>query len=230
MEEMDPFEARLLFGNMLDNLTGAQPTIDRVSGFAIKHVGMADDLLECIAEKLDKLQVPPRLNIVLVVDRIVNSGSSRSGTAAAAAAQTWRGLVVKDVERIVQSAIPETAGGDSNVPQVRKIVAGWRRKEVFDRATMARIEKLLEARAGGSSAGAGAADAGMKNQDILKRIEEDRERHKRHKEDAWIRPAYEQPADELAAYWETASDFNDADWQELAMDDAEYQQSRELAA
>ncbi|KAJ2766220.1 hypothetical protein IWQ56_003803, partial [Coemansia nantahalensis] len=65
MDEMDPFEARLLFGNMLDNLTGAQPTIDRVSGFAIKNAGMADDLLECINDKLDKMQVPPRLNIVL---------------------------------------------------------------------------------------------------------------------------------------------------------------------
>ncbi|KAJ1726738.1 hypothetical protein LPJ61_004990, partial [Coemansia biformis] len=56
MDEMDPFEARLLFGNMLDNLTGAQPTIDRVSAFAIKNSGMADDLFECMSEKLDKMQ------------------------------------------------------------------------------------------------------------------------------------------------------------------------------
>ncbi|KAJ1856998.1 hypothetical protein LPJ57_007158, partial [Coemansia sp. RSA 486] len=64
MDEIDPFEARLLFGNQLDNLTGAQPTIERVSGFAIKHASMADNLLDCILEKLDKPQVPPRINLL----------------------------------------------------------------------------------------------------------------------------------------------------------------------
>ncbi|KAJ2759495.1 hypothetical protein IWQ56_005723 [Coemansia nantahalensis] len=184
------------------------------------------------------MQVPPRLNIVLVLDRILSTGGGRASAAATAAAQTWRGVVARDVERIVQTAIPETPGGDSNVPQVRKVVAGWRRREVFDEPTMARIERLLGSRAdgagtgagAGAGAGAGGAEAGMKNQDILKRIEEDRERHKRHKEDAWIRPAYEQPEDELASYWETTSDFNDADWQELAVDYDEYHCGRQLAA
>ncbi|KAJ2460774.1 hypothetical protein GGF42_000635 [Coemansia sp. RSA 2424] len=69
----------------------------------------------------------------------------------------------------------------------------------------------------------------MKHQEILKRIEEDRERHKRHKEDVWIRPPGELPESELEAYWDTASDFNDADWQEIAVENEEYQQELQLA-
>ncbi|KAJ2526990.1 hypothetical protein EV175_007594, partial [Coemansia sp. RSA 1933] len=64
--------------------------------------------------------------------------------------------------------------------------------------------------------------------EILRRIEEDRERHKRHKEDAWIRPPNEPPVDELNAYWETTSDFNDADWFELTAENGEYHRDLKL--
>ncbi|KAJ2003583.1 hypothetical protein H4R26_002994 [Coemansia thaxteri] len=217
MDEMDPFEARLLFGNMLDNLTGAQPTIDRVSGFAIKHTSMADDLLECLADKLEKMQIPPRLNVLFVVDAILTS-SNRSSS------RIWGDLIKRSIVVTVKTVIPETPGGDSNVPQVRKIVSGWRRKTLFDKDTMDRLDRLLEKRGDGASSN----DSGMKHQDILKRIEEDRERHKRHKEDVWIRPAGEKPEDELDVYWETASDFNDADWQEIRVENEDYRHERQV--
>ncbi|KAJ2356439.1 hypothetical protein IWW50_003188 [Coemansia erecta] len=232
MEDMDPFEARLLFGNMLDNLTGAQPTIDRVSAFAIKNAGLADDLYECINEKLDKMQVPPRLNVLLVLDGILSaSSSSRATSTTTTACQTWTGLIKKDIVQIVNSVAPENnPGGDSNVPQVRKCASGWRRKDIFDGFIMDKIEKLLAKRAGGDSGGASKSESGMRHQDILKRIEEDRERHKRHKEDVWIRPANEAPEDELSLYWETVSDFNDADWQEISAENEEYQRESRLSA
>ncbi|KAJ1820762.1 hypothetical protein IWW57_003170 [Coemansia sp. S610] len=217
MDEMDPFEARLLFGNMLENLTGAQPTIDRVSGFALKHTSMADDLLDCIADKLDKLQVPPRLNLLFVVDAILLSANRNS-------LQTWAELIKKNIVATVTAVIPETPGGDSNVPQVRKVVSGWKRKSIFDTEVLDKLDKLLSKRSGGAS-----TESGMRHEDILKRIEEDRERHKRHKEDVWIRPAGELPENELELYWETASDFNDADWQDIAVENEEYQQERHLA-
>ncbi|KAJ1988220.1 hypothetical protein GGI25_005454 [Coemansia spiralis] len=214
MDDMDPFEARLLFGNMLDNLTGAQPTIDRVSAFATKNSSMADNLLDCITEKLDKLQVPPRLNILFVIDAVLQSSkASRTGD------QSWAELLQKDIVQIVKDVIPESAGGDSNVPQVRKVVAGWRRKAVFDKTIMGALEKLLANRAG---ADGGAVESGLKHQEIIRRIEEDRERHKRHKEDVWIRPVDEQPESELKSYWETTSDFNDADWLEISAENDEY--------
>ncbi|KAJ2804000.1 hypothetical protein H4R20_002674 [Coemansia guatemalensis] len=230
MDEMDPFEARLLFGNMLDNLTGAQPTIDRVSAFAVKNASMADNLFDCIDEKLEKIQVPPRLNILLVLDGILGTGASngRANSTSASAAQSWSEVLKKDIVRIVKAVVPETPGGDSNVPQVRKVAAGWRRKSIFDESTMDQIEKLLANRAGDRSAGG--TESSMKNQDIMKRIEEDRERHKRHKEDVWIRPAYEPPADELDAYWETTSDFNDADWLELSVENDEFRHERQISA
>ncbi|KAJ2320579.1 hypothetical protein H4S02_001371 [Coemansia sp. RSA 2611] len=223
MDEMDPFEARLLFSNMLDNLTGAQPTIDRVSSFAVKNASLADDLYECISEKLDKLQVPPRLNILLVLDGILAAASSRTATAAS---QAWAPLIKKDIVALVKLVAPETPGGDSNVPQVRKVVAGWRRRSVFDGFILEKLDKLL-AKRGGS---AGASESGMRHQDILKRIEEDRERHKRHKEDVWIRPANEPSENELDAYWDTTSDFNDADWQEIEAENEEYRRECQLSA
>ncbi|KAJ2158805.1 hypothetical protein GGF46_003496 [Coemansia sp. RSA 552] len=227
---MDPFEARLLFNSKLDHLSGAQASIDSVVSFALKNAGMADDLFECINEKLDKQQVPLRLNMLLALDGIL-LGSGRTSTAEAA--QTWCGLLKKDIVRIVEQVVPETQGGDGNVAQVRKVVSGWRRRTVFDRAVLDRLGKLMQSRGGGggsngAAGGDSASEEGMKHEYILKRIEEDRERHKRHKEDVWIRPANEPPASELGAYWETTSDFNEADWQEISVENAEYQQERRL--
>ncbi|KAJ1644591.1 hypothetical protein LPJ64_003758 [Coemansia asiatica] len=218
MDEIDPFEARLLFGNQLDNLTGAQPTIERVSGFAIKHAGMADNLLDCILEKLDKPQVPPRINLLFVIDAILLS-DHRTG------ATTWTDLIKREAVSIIKAVIPENSGGDANVPQVRKVVSGWKRRGIFDAGIVDTVETLLANRAGGS---VGASDMGMKHQEIIKRIEEDRERHKRQKEEFWIRPADETPEEELSAYWETTSDLNEADWQEIANENQEYQQERRL--
>ncbi|KAJ1664751.1 hypothetical protein IW140_002974 [Coemansia sp. RSA 1813] len=231
MDEMDPFEARLLFGNMLDNLTGAQPTIDRVSGFAVKNSSMADNLLDCITEKLEKLAVPPRLNILLVIDAIllsISRTSSRKGRAAGDSEETqnWMDLIKKDIVQLVKEVVPETPGGDGNVPQVRKVVAGWRRKSVFDKKILGDVEKLLANRAGADTGTS--TESGMKHQEILKRIEEDRERHKRHKEDAWIRPPNDAPENELESYWETTSDFNDADWFEITAENNEYRHELDL--
>ncbi|KAJ2660227.1 hypothetical protein IWW48_003059 [Coemansia sp. RSA 1200] len=253
MDEMDPFEARLLFGNMLDNLTGAQPTIDRVAGFAVKNSSVADNLLDCMTEKLEKLAVPPRLNVLLVIDAILLTVSRRTRGMTAAeeeeeeaeavdARRGWVELIKKDVVRLVREVVPETPGGDGNVPQVRKVVSGWRRKGVFDKKVLASVDKLLANRAGGGATtehsnnnkdnngnnGTATAAGGMKHQEILRRIEEDRERHKRHKEDAWIRPPNEPAHNELEAYWETTSDFNDADWFELAAENTNYRHELEL--
>ncbi|KAJ1954672.1 hypothetical protein EC988_002306 [Linderina pennispora] len=213
MDEIDPFEARLLFSNMLDNLTGAQPTIDRVSSFAIKNTTVADNLMDCILEKLDKLSIAPRLNLLFVVDAIL-AGNSRNSTT------DWHDLVAKEVFAIVQAAIPENSSGDANIQQARKVVIGWKRKGYFDKALMEKIEKLFANRVGGSTT----TGSGMRHQEILKRIEEDRERHKRHKEDLWIRPVDEPEEDELNSYWETTSDFNDADWQEITEENETYRQ------
>ncbi|KAJ2724720.1 hypothetical protein GGI07_001773 [Coemansia sp. Benny D115] len=217
MDEIDPFEARLLFGNMLDNLTGAQPTIERVSSFGIKHSSLADDLLDCILEKLGRPQVPPRVNLLFVIDSILLA-DSRSG------ASLWTELIEKEAANIVKAVIPENTGGDANVPQVRKVISGWKRKSILSEQAMAGIEALLSGRAGGAAS----TSTGMKDDEILKRIEEDRERHKRHKEEAWIRPVDEDAEDELQAYWETTSDLNDADWQEIAAENEEYRQERQL--
>ncbi|KAJ1959801.1 hypothetical protein GGI12_004151 [Dipsacomyces acuminosporus] len=216
MDETDPFEARLLFVNMLDNLTGAQPTIERVSGFAIKNASMADNLVDCILEKLERLAVGPKLNVLCLIDAILTA-ENRQGK------RVWMDILRRDLVKAVQAVIPENSNGDANVPYVRKIVAGWSCLKCFDKAHMQKIDKLLANRVNGN-----VSASGMKHQDILRRIEEDRERHKRHKEDVWIRTVGESTADELTSYWETTSDLNDADWQEIAEENVAYQQERHL--
>lgn len=219
MSDIDPFEARLLFVNMLDNLNGAQPTIERVSGFALKNSSVADDLFDCIMEKLHKLAVTPRLNLFLVLDAILQLSINNSKR------QTWVTLIKQELVKLVQLVIPEGPAGDGNVPQLRKVVSRWRRKTVVaDQGILEEIDKLLKDRVGGGSL---SNEAGMKYQDILKRIEQDRDRHKRHKVDVWIRPPGETPEGELEACWENCSDFNDDDWQEIRVDMEEHR--RELA-
>ncbi|KAJ2480262.1 hypothetical protein IWW56_002566 [Coemansia sp. RSA 2131] len=212
MDDMDPFEARLLFGNMLDNLTGAQPTIDRVSSFALKNASLAEDLFECINEKLTKMPVPPRLNILLMLDAILKHST------------TWSSLIERNIARIVAHTTPkDDPRGDSNVVQTQKLVDGWRRKHTFQKHVVDEMDERLAAR---KSLGEG----GMRHQDILKRIEEDRERHKRHKEDVWIRKPNEEPLDELRVYWDSVSEFNDADWMEIEAENAEFRKECQISA
>ncbi|KAJ2120058.1 hypothetical protein GGF48_004252, partial [Coemansia sp. RSA 921] len=135
MEDMDPFEARLLFGNMLDNLTGAQPTIDRVSSFALKNSSLADDLFECINEKLTKMPVPPRLNILLMLDGILKQNTP------------WTSLIERNVVRLVAHTTPkDDPRGDANVVQTRKLVDGWRRKHTFSQRILDEMDERLVGR------------------------------------------------------------------------------------
>ncbi|KAJ1723134.1 hypothetical protein LPJ53_002498 [Coemansia erecta] len=218
MDDTDPFEIRMVFGNQLDNLSGSQLKIEHTSKFALKHASMADSLLEFIIEKLEKPQVPLRINLLFLIDAILQSDNRKGET-------EWTDLIKKEVVSIVKAVIPESSGGDANVPHVRKMVSGWKRKKIFDTQIIGAIDLLLANRVGGSS---GNSDTGMKHQDILKRIEEDRERHKRNKEDFWIRPADEGSEGELDSYWETTSDLNDADWQEITEENEEYRRERQL--
>ncbi|KAJ2501714.1 hypothetical protein GGH96_001678 [Coemansia sp. RSA 1972] len=212
MEDMDPFEARLLFGNMLDNLTGAQPTIDRVSSFALKNASLADDLFECINEKLTKMAIPPRLNILLMLDGILKQNT------------VWTSLIERNIVRMVAHTTPkDDPRGDANVVQTLKLVDRWRRKHTFQKRVVDEMDEILVGR---KSVGEG----GMRHQDILKRIEEDRERHKRHKEDVWIRKANEEPKEELDLYWDTVSELNEADWMEIETENAEYRKECQISA
>jgi CTD kinase subunit gamma len=88
-------------------------------------------------------------------------------------------------------------------------------KNYIDSAVYAENDEMLQAReeAGFNEASAHAiTQEGVKisREDILRRIEEDRERHKRLRESLWVVPAGD-PQLEFDDAWERTSDLNEDD-------------------
>ena len=115
-------------------------------------------------------------------------------------------LTKRDLARIIELVVPEGRDGVLNGPSASQILAAWRTKRLFGAEVIGPMETLIAARTSGSAQGAddagGATAERFSRGDILRRIEDDRERvrtrwtpacelteqHKRLRERLWILP------------------------------------------
>lgn len=124
-----------------------------------------------------------------------------------------------------------------------QILVNWRNKRIIDPQKVDEVLAKLDARKtsmhedGAAESAASANDASLSRNEIFKRIEEDRERHKRLRERRWVQPISHNPSShlltQLASFmpdtedadgeseltldiefdneWETTSDWNEDD-------------------
>jgi CTD kinase subunit gamma len=116
-------------------------------------------------------------------------------------------MMQRDILRIVDAVAPEDGSGAANVKVVRKVLQALQTKSFLLEQTVSEIEELLKERETGDAHIASspvaapttltATPRGSKSQglpqrldkkQIEQRIEEDRERHKRQRENAWAIP------------------------------------------
>ncbi|KAI8879904.1 hypothetical protein K501DRAFT_325261 [Backusella circina FSU 941] len=192
-EESDPFECRLMFLSLLQKLNASQQSIHKVASYAMRHKRLSEDLYSCIIEQLDKASINARLNMIYVLDAIFSASQKARFT-------SYIELTTRDLVRIVNAVVADDPKGVVNVPNTRKIINNWKRKGYFKTEDIEQAEKPLADRESSSTTVPTSGDSFSK-QDILRRMEEDRERHKRLREEIWIRPPEEPKYAEFEEFW-----------------------------
>ncbi|KAL0080321.1 CTD kinase subunit gamma CTK3-domain-containing protein [Phycomyces blakesleeanus] len=191
-EDSDPFECRLVFLSLLNKLNASQQSIYKVASYAMRHRRLSEDLYSCLIEELEQASINARLNIVYVLDAIFSASLKSRFTG-------YVDLTRQDLGRIVQAVVPSDPKGVVNLPNMRKILNHWKQKRIFEINEIEQAEKPLLGRETSSHT----TGDGFSKDDILRRMEEDRERHKKLREEIWIRSVDESPDAQFEELWES---------------------------
>ncbi|KAF9260570.1 hypothetical protein L218DRAFT_962384 [Marasmius fiardii PR-910] len=200
---MDPFEVRMNFLSLLRRLNASQQSIQKVVTFAVKnHSQCGEDLWDCIVEECQKGTINARINILYFLDSLcetclllkTNSLGSISNN------NLYVDYVSRDLPKIVENVVPPGREGLPNLVSTRQILENWRSKRVIDPQVIDTVISTLEARQvetqndppepehDAPTIARPPKTSRLPRQEVFKRIEEDRERHKRLRERRWVQP------------------------------------------
>ncbi|KAJ7729645.1 CTD kinase subunit gamma CTK3-domain-containing protein [Mycena maculata] len=254
---MDPFEVRIQFLALLKRLNASQQSIQKVVGFAVKYFPpCGEDLWDCIVEECQKGSINSRINILHFLDSLcetcllVKSHSSSIGSDSGN--KQYVDFVNRDIGKIVECVVPAGREGLPNLTSTKQILESWRSKRVVDPQTVDDVLSVLEKRTPPTPSEVSSeapvqhpksSHSSLSRTEVFKRIEEDRERHKRLRERRWVQPISHRATgqmnmlsflpltgengDDVLAVdvefendWETTSDWNEDD-DEAAADESE---------
>ena len=191
------------------------------------------DLWECILEELEKANLNARINIFYMLDSLLDQSL-------ALGVESYRELVRKDLEKVVDLTVPRDAregvlnrmsamqvsrsligncrgrprgaplaalpcrleGGpsmsvddraDANEPciDMLQVLQSWKTRRLLPVSLLeSLLDTLRDAQfpASSSSSSSTSTSSGFSRNDILRRMEDDRERHKRLRERIWVLP------------------------------------------
>ncbi|WVO24810.1 uncharacterized protein IAS62_006188 [Cryptococcus decagattii] len=185
MSSFDPFETRIQFISLLRKLNASQQSIQKVTSFAINYGSRCgEDLWECVIEQCNKGTLNTRINILYFLDALVEESLALGPSEA-----PYGVLLTRDLKTLVDSVVPDTNAGKLNLKSARQILESWRLRRVVDPGVVAEILKSLEGRKFDSGPSQKRThEHAFSKTDIVRRMEEDRERHKRLRERIWILP------------------------------------------
>jgi len=252
---MDPFEVRMQFIEVLRRLNASQQSIQKVVSFAVKYFPpCGEDIWDCIIEETEKGSINSRINILYFLDSlcetslIAKSHSRSERSRAANANGLYVAFVSRDLHRIVDSIVPQGRQGLPNLVSTKQVLESWRSKRYIDPQKIDEVLTTLDSRptvtppeepTSNKTAPkfTSSPQQALPRGEVNKRIEQDRERHKRLRERRWVQPTSHNPATfqppQLASFypltepgngqeelaldiefeneWETTSDWNEDD-------------------
>ncbi|KAK0469166.1 CTD kinase subunit gamma CTK3-domain-containing protein [Desarmillaria tabescens] len=269
---MDPFEVRIQFLALLRRLNATQQSIHKAVGFAVKYFApCGEDLWDCIVEECQKGSINSRINTLYFLDslcemsllvkshaKVVRSNRPESNQ--------YVDYVARDLGKIVEYVVPSGREGLPNLISTRQvglqpsilnasssrdyvrlpplqILESWKSKRVIDPEIIDEALSNLSARENNPGESNSTHRAHLPRQEIFKRIEEDRERHKRLRERRWVQPISHNPStQQLTSFmpftekgdgefelsldiefeneWDTVSDWNEDDEEACAEENA----------
>ncbi|GAO48830.1 hypothetical protein SAICODRAFT_70793 [Saitoella complicata NRRL Y-17804] len=207
---MDPFDGRLKFTDLLRRLNASQLSAGKCASFAIKQKHLDEDLFSCVIEELEQTSMNARVNILYFLETLCDA-SVKAGVL------SYRSLLASSIGAIVDAVAPEGAAGSANVATVRKVLANLRVKGYLEENTLAGVETTLAGREASQPVAIPGSQSFSKGE-ILRRMEEDRERHKRLRENIWAIPPQRYPGDENVEFeraWEQTADLDQGDYEEM---------------
>ncbi|THU96741.1 hypothetical protein K435DRAFT_858212 [Dendrothele bispora CBS 962.96] len=203
---MDPFEVRMQFLTLLKRLNASQQSIQKVVSFAVKFFPpCGEDIWDCIVEECQKGTINSRINILYFLDSLcetcllVKSRSSSMGNSEAANS-LYVDYVARDLGKIIEYVVPSGREGLPNLTSAKQMLETWRTKRVIDSQIVDPVLTTLEDRTASKDeqdqepdaptvkSSNGKRSTSLPRQEVFKRIEEDRERHKRLREKRWVQP------------------------------------------
>ncbi|KAL9061600.1 MAG: hypothetical protein Q9162_000132 [Coniocarpon cinnabarinum] len=236
----DPFEVRIKFTNQLQHLNASVTSAQKAASYAIRHKDMDEDLHSCILEQVERNNMNNRANIMYFIEHLCDM-AHREGHI-----ELIR-MMQRDILRIIDAVAPADGSGAANVKVVRRVLSGLRQKNMLTADTVAELEECLKerdtaqnhaesspravdaTRGGFGSSSSSSRPNGAPRLDkrqIEQRIEEDRERHKRLRENIWaVRPDGNEEFEKL---WDDASDIGEDDFL-AAQEDAAERKRAEIA-
>ncbi|GAA5834881.1 hypothetical protein JCM11251_002052 [Rhodosporidiobolus azoricus] len=192
---MDPFEIRMQFVSLVSRLTSSVPSISKVASFALKHASRAsDDIWDCYLDEIATANLNSRINLLYLVDALLDKEGpkvvARRAGAGVVGTGSYRALVERDLAKMVKHVVPESREGVLNWMSTQQVLRSWKTRRLLDSDVLDAVTAELEDRKAALHADHSdtTAFANFSRNDILRRIEDDRERHKRLKERIWVLP------------------------------------------
>ncbi|CAI4217891.1 unnamed protein product [Parascedosporium putredinis] len=191
----DPFEVRMRFTKQLQQLNASVTATQKAAQYALKYKDMDEDLHSCIVEQLEQNRnMNTRANIMYFIEQFLQLASKDGHT-------NYVRMMQRDIIRVVDAVAPDDGTGSANVQVVRRVLQGLCNKGFFQEDLVLEIEECLKDRP------ATFEDV----RQIERRIEEDRERHKRLRETMWAVPTGPEDKPEWEKLWEETSDWGSDD-------------------
>ncbi|RKF71780.1 CTD kinase subunit gamma [Golovinomyces cichoracearum] len=220
---MDPFEVRIRFTGLIVNLNASVMSATKAAQYALKYREMDEDLHSCILEQLElpRNTMNNKANIMYFVEHLCDMATKEKHV-------DYVRMVQRDMVRIVDAVTPEDGTGAANVKVVRKVLQALGVKGHLQSQTVLEIQELLKERdtaleehalpspqqinAGPKLPPRSALQQKVDRKVAEQRIEEDRERHKRLRENIWAISTSADKAKEADILWENTSSLGDDDY------------------
>ncbi|KAG5513553.1 hypothetical protein PMAC_000985 [Pneumocystis sp. 'macacae'] len=210
---LDPFEGRLAFLEILKKLTASQQSQIKTAQFALRHKDLDEDLYNCILEELEHTSLNSRVNIIYFLETLCDY-SYKNGC------NSYISMIRKDIIKIVRAVAPPGPQGAANISAVRKVIENLKNKAYIDNRDFLEIEASLSKR-DDKSLNTIQNRAFFSKEEIFRRIEEDRERHKRLRENIWVVPEGDVGINvEFENMWETTSSLDEYDFEYMEEENA----------
>ncbi|CAL3961872.1 unnamed protein product [Diplocarpon coronariae] len=231
-EGMDPFEVRVRFTSFLSSMTASVTSSNKAAQYALKFRDLDEDLHSCILEQLERNgnSMNNRANIMYFIEHLCDMAARENH-------YDYIRMMQRDILRIVDAVAPEHGAGAANVKVVRRVLQALQTKSFLLEQTVSEIEELLRERdtlpdtdvdmdldSNATSRGKSNAAPKLEKKQVEQRIEEDRERHKRLRENIWAIPKMGSAGvteDEFDKLWDETSDLGEDDFELYAEEAAE---------
>lgn len=207
---MDAFEATLEFAKILRKLNASTKSQDAALQFLMKNRDLKEDLYRCILHEMSKGTISLRVSILFFVNYLAGVSITK--------ALPFHGWITRDIPQIVDLAVPRVKAGLANVAPTEKVLKDLVAKKVIEERHLARAHEYLVERAVYIQSTPGLVDPNVPettNDEILRRMEEDRERGKKVKEGQW---SVDSASEEFLSAWENIGGLTDLDFEQMDED------------